>query len=220
MNILDSVDIKNPPPHLEEEPLRSHELLMELRDISSMAIDHFEEKISPALQNMICEVPPTRRIFGTSSLHFQCKYLFAPPPVNDYRQSSLDAMVCDFLDEENRFSTLFSKQPPLIEDLPDFVRPRRIATPAKSLSHRHYVKMERKVSGVMRKVRIHLIHLNIMPKFDLNIISVVFQAQHGRPSLQSAGDEVAQLQHSNRCIERPSGWSTSASGRIHQCKIK
>jgi len=33
-----------------KEPPRSHEVLMELRDISSMAMEHFEEKILPTLK--------------------------------------------------------------------------------------------------------------------------------------------------------------------------
>lgn len=160
MNILDSIDIRNPPPHLEEEPLRSHELLMELRDISSMAIDHFEEKIAPRLQDIITDVPPARRLFGTSSLHFQCKYLFAPQPANDYRQSTLDAMVCDYLDEENRFSTLFTKKPALLDEL-GLARPRRSASNTRGLSYRHYVQMDRKVSSVVRKVSFFFDYLNL-----------------------------------------------------------
>lgn len=33
-------------------PPRSHEALMELRDISSMAMEHFEEKILPVLREV------------------------------------------------------------------------------------------------------------------------------------------------------------------------
>lgn len=35
-----------------KEPPRSHEVLMELRDISSMAMEHFEEKILPSLKKV------------------------------------------------------------------------------------------------------------------------------------------------------------------------
>lgn len=42
---------------LSERPLRTHEVLQELRDISSMAIDHFEEKIAPSLKKAYCELP-------------------------------------------------------------------------------------------------------------------------------------------------------------------
>lgn len=37
-------------------PLRAHEVLQELRDISSMAIDHFDEKIAPNLKKSFCEM--------------------------------------------------------------------------------------------------------------------------------------------------------------------
>lgn len=55
-----------------EKPLRTHEVLQELRDISSMAIDHFEEKIAPTLKKAYCELP-SRSILSTSSIQFQCK---------------------------------------------------------------------------------------------------------------------------------------------------
>lgn len=35
-------------------PPRTHEILQELRDISSMAMEHFDEKILPALKHSIC----------------------------------------------------------------------------------------------------------------------------------------------------------------------
>ena len=35
-----------------KNPPRSHEVLMELRDISSMAMEHFEEKILPSLKQV------------------------------------------------------------------------------------------------------------------------------------------------------------------------
>lgn len=37
-------------------PLRAHEVLQELRDISSMAIDHFDEQIAPNLKKSFCEI--------------------------------------------------------------------------------------------------------------------------------------------------------------------
>jgi F-box protein 28 len=33
-----------------QQPPRAHEFLQELRDISSMAMEHFEEKIAPSLK--------------------------------------------------------------------------------------------------------------------------------------------------------------------------
>jgi len=37
--------------HLDPNPPRAHELLQELRDISSMAMEHFDEKIAPRLKS-------------------------------------------------------------------------------------------------------------------------------------------------------------------------
>lgn len=56
---------------LSERPLRTHEVLQELRDISSMAIDHFEEKIAPSLKKAYCELP-TRSLLNCTSIQYQC----------------------------------------------------------------------------------------------------------------------------------------------------
>lgn len=59
-HILDSItNIKSGEGVFKEtdRPLRAHEVLQELRDISSMAIDHFDEKISPALKIALNERP-------------------------------------------------------------------------------------------------------------------------------------------------------------------
>lgn len=58
---------------LSERPLRTHEVLQELRDISSMAIDHFEEKIAPSLKKALCELP-TRSLLNCSSIQYQSMY--------------------------------------------------------------------------------------------------------------------------------------------------
>lgn len=39
-----------------DQPPRSHEFLQELRDISSMAMEHFDEKIAPGLKGKITNV--------------------------------------------------------------------------------------------------------------------------------------------------------------------
>lgn len=57
---------------LSERPLRTHEVLQELRDISSMAIDHFEEKVAPTLKRAYSELP-TRSLLNCSAVQFQCK---------------------------------------------------------------------------------------------------------------------------------------------------
>lgn len=76
LNIVSSNDLSNAAPGTKsvfcEKPLRTHEVLQELRDISSMAIDHFEEKIAPTLKKAYCELP-SRSILSTSSIQFQCE---------------------------------------------------------------------------------------------------------------------------------------------------
>lgn len=44
--------------------LRAHEVLQELRDISSMAIDHFDEKIAHILKKAFCDLSAQK--FGSS----------------------------------------------------------------------------------------------------------------------------------------------------------
>lgn len=44
--------------------LRAHEVLQELRDISSMAIDHFDEKIAHILKKSFCDLSAQK--FGSS----------------------------------------------------------------------------------------------------------------------------------------------------------
>lgn len=55
-------------------PPRAHEVLQELRDISSMAIEHFDDKISPAFRKRLQEgvtQPPPRSNHGTLFVIFQ-----------------------------------------------------------------------------------------------------------------------------------------------------
>ncbi|XP_063630717.1 F-box only protein 28 [Cydia splendana] len=51
-----------------KSPPRAHEVLQELRDISSMAIEHFDDKISPALrarlQQQAAPMPPRPHVFS------------------------------------------------------------------------------------------------------------------------------------------------------------
>lgn len=60
---------------LSERPLRTHEVLQELRDISSMAIDHFEEKIAPSLKKAYCELP-TRSLLTCTQYQCMCLFVF------------------------------------------------------------------------------------------------------------------------------------------------
>lgn len=77
LNIISSNDLSNSAAmsRFAERPLRTHEVLQELRDISSMAIDHFEEKIAPALKKAYCELP-SRSLLCSSSIQFQCEWVY------------------------------------------------------------------------------------------------------------------------------------------------
>lgn len=56
---------------VSDRPLRTHEVLQELRDISSMAIDHFDENISPSLKSALNE-RPLLPFFNCTSLQTHC----------------------------------------------------------------------------------------------------------------------------------------------------
>jgi len=58
--ILKSVRVNPNPP-------RAHELLQELRDISSMAMEHFDEKIAPNLRDRVPEASELRLILSARS---------------------------------------------------------------------------------------------------------------------------------------------------------
>lgn len=52
--------------------LRAHEVLQELRDISSMAIDHFDEKIAHILKKSFCDLSAQK--FGSSIYQSKSDY--------------------------------------------------------------------------------------------------------------------------------------------------
>ncbi|WAR20145.1 FBX28-like protein [Mya arenaria] len=64
----------------KEQPPRSHEFLQELRDISSMAMEHFDEKIAPNLKNKLPAItlpyPFSETCASTSAI-----FPFPPSPV-------------------------------------------------------------------------------------------------------------------------------------------
>lgn len=85
-------------------PLRSHEVLQELRDISSMAIDHFDDKIAPQLKksseyNLL---KPSMSLFQNESqlgLHLSLTSyhttVAVPPGANDSMLSAADYSSMD-----------------------------------------------------------------------------------------------------------------------------
>ncbi|CAN7999626.1 unnamed protein product [Ixodes hexagonus] len=57
-------------------PPRAHEILQELRDISSMAMEHFDERIAPELKLHMAPMKPPHLSFlasGQGALHHQCQ---------------------------------------------------------------------------------------------------------------------------------------------------
>ncbi|XP_060807980.1 F-box only protein 28 [Amyelois transitella] len=75
-------------------PPRAHEVLQELRDISSMAIEHFDDKISPAfrqrLQGVVQPTPkPTQGVLGPLAMRQELTQL--------RRQSMLNAKLALYL---------------------------------------------------------------------------------------------------------------------------
>lgn len=76
-----------------DQILRTHEVLQELRDISSMAIDHFEEKIAPTLKKAFGELP-TRSFLNCvpASVPYQRKYIYVFPK----SESETMTMNCNF----------------------------------------------------------------------------------------------------------------------------
>ena len=67
----------------DPNPPRPHELLTELRDISSMAMEHFDEKIVPVLRTQVKNgepelnqgTPESVRCLPDQQLQIPCKYI-------------------------------------------------------------------------------------------------------------------------------------------------
>lgn len=86
LNIISRIDLNNAEElsRFRENPLRTHEILQELRDISSMAIDHFEEKIAPELKKAYCSLP-SRSDFNGALVSYS-------DFVKNYQSTSADAV--------------------------------------------------------------------------------------------------------------------------------
>lgn len=66
-------------------PLRAHEVLQELRDISSMAIDHFDDKIAPTLKKSFCDMSTLK--LNQSMFQSECPDRCLVRSVRVYNQS-------------------------------------------------------------------------------------------------------------------------------------
>ncbi|XP_055323422.1 F-box only protein 28 [Sitodiplosis mosellana] len=116
---------------LVDKPLRTHEVLQELRDISSMAIEHFEEKVAPTLKKAYCELP-TRSLLNGSTVQFQ----YTPTDTSlNASGLSLPALYSQL----QQSSASSSPQKPIAASPVD---------PYQS----NYIRMERKFKTAMRKL--------------------------------------------------------------------
>lgn len=79
LHILHSISHSNPSTpgsifKIGDRPLRTLEVLQELRDISTMAIDHFDEKISPRLKIALND-RPLRSFLPCTPLQATCMFI-------------------------------------------------------------------------------------------------------------------------------------------------
>lgn len=112
-------------PFWSDQILRTHEVLQELRDISSMAIDHFEEKIAPTLKKAFVELP-TRSFLN----RVQASVLYQPSP------DTMNILLSDSQQSSSASST------------PQKSFNTRPIDPYQN----NYIRMERKFKAAMRKL--------------------------------------------------------------------
>lgn len=138
--ILKLVDTTN-------RPLRAHEVLQELRDISSMAIDHFDEKIAPILKKSFCELSSQK--FGSNFYQSKSPVLsvFIVPNFVDgsVLQSPMDTVMPDFSTD------IFQVRPQQPDDT-------TIRCQDSQKNQMAIVRMERKYDIMQKKVRLKRIH--------------------------------------------------------------
>ncbi|XP_037036892.1 F-box only protein 28 [Bradysia coprophila] len=121
--------------------LRAHEVLQELRDISSMAIDHFDEKIAHILKKAFCDLSAQK--FGSS--------------IYQIMQSPIDAAIAiqsDFNATSLIRDTAKPNNKPSPCQCPDAINSRRA-----------YLRLNRKYKSVMRK----LTHVSSLQSKQLRI---------------------------------------------------
>lgn len=121
--------------------LRAHEVLQELRDISSMAIDHFDEKIAHILKKSFCDLSAQK--FGSSI------YQIMQSPIDAALAIQSDFNASSFNRDTSRTNT---KPPPCL-------------CPDATNSRRAYIRLNRKYKSVMRK----LTHVSSMQVKQLRI---------------------------------------------------
>ncbi|XP_031633282.1 F-box only protein 28 [Contarinia nasturtii] len=121
---------------LSDKPLRTHDVLQELRDISSMAIDHFEEKIAPTLKRAYCELPTRAALLNCSNV----QYHYATDTSSNTSGLSLPALYSQF--QQGASSSSSSSSPPQ-----KAINARQV-DPYQS----NYIRMERKFKTAMRKL--------------------------------------------------------------------
>lgn len=141
--ILKLVDTTN-------RPLRAHEVLQELRDISSMAIDHFDEKIAPILKKSFCDLSTQK--FGSNFYQSKCtifsSFFWVSNIVHvSVMQSPMDTVMPDFS------ADIFQVRAQQPDDT-------TIRCQDSQKNQMAIIRMERKYDSMLKKVR---------PKDKLNI---------------------------------------------------
>lgn len=166
LHILHSISNSNPSTpasifKISDRPLRTHEVLQELRDISTMAIDHFDEKISPRLKAALNERPSRQFLSCTplqahrmynllltfhSSMRLmfgRCRFPTVSPVTVEPTCLSLSLPMCSSLSSSGTCSSTAST--PQKQNVARLIDPYRCA----------YVRMERKFKSAMQRVRLH-----------------------------------------------------------------
>lgn len=119
LNIISRTDLNNADElsRYREHPLRTHEILQELRDISSMAIDHFEEKIASELKKAYCSLPSRTDFSGALVTYssFVKNYqststsVASPSPPAQPNIRSFDPDKADYIKLERKFKIAMRK---------------------------------------------------------------------------------------------------------------
>ncbi|KAG4079845.1 hypothetical protein HA402_014976 [Bradysia odoriphaga] len=143
--------------------LRAHEVLQELRDISSMAIDHFDEKIAHILKKAFCDLSAQK--FGSSIYQSKIGFEIGEHSValtnffyfKTVMQSPIDAAIA-IQSDFNATSFIRDTAKPN-------TKPSPCQCPDAINSRRAYLRLNRKYKSVMRK----LTHVSSLQSKQLRI---------------------------------------------------
>lgn len=154
---------------LSDKPLKTHEVLQELRDISSMAIDHFEEKIVPSLKKAYNDLPSRSSLLNCSSLQYPRKYFIFVHHIfllnqetkrkkQNLMSNNFITIIIFWLDSPDSLNISGLSLPAIYSQLQQSTS--ASISPQKQINVRsvdpyqsNYIRMERKFKTAMRKVK-------------------------------------------------------------------